>query len=62
MLYHELDEGELEGIDLELEGDFPLRQFISLTDDEGEEWFIPFDQIIVIEVMNEAIFSEDDPD
>lgn len=64
MLYHELDEGELEGIELELEGDFPLRQFINLTDDEGEEGFIPFDQIIVIEVMKEAIFPdlEDDRD
>lgn len=57
MLYHELDEGELKGIDLEPEGDF-LRQFISLTDDEGEDGFIPFDQIIGIEVMKKTIFSE----
>lgn len=64
MLYHDLDEGELTGINLELEGDFPLRQFINLTDDEGEEGFIPFDQIIAMEVMKEAIFPdlEDDRD
>jgi hypothetical protein len=64
MLYRELDEGELEGLNLELEGDFSLRQFINLTDDEGEEGFLPFDQIIVLEVMKEAIFPdlEEDPD
>jgi hypothetical protein len=56
MLYHELDEGELAGINLELEGEFPLRQFINLTDDEGEEGFIPLNAIIVVEVMKEAIF------
>lgn len=57
MMYHELDEVELGGINLELEGDFPLRQLITLTDDEGEEGFIPFNKIIVMEVMNEVIFQ-----
>lgn len=61
MLYHELDEGELGGINLEPESDFPLRQLINLTDEDGEEGFIPFDQIIVIDVTKEAIFAEDDP-
>jgi hypothetical protein len=64
LVYHELDEGELGGINFELAGDFPLRQFINLTDDEGEEGFIPFDQIIAIEVMKGAIFPDlmQDPD
>ena len=39
-------------------------QFINLTDDEGEEGFIPFDQIIVMEVVKEAMFPQlgEDPD
>ena len=41
MLYHDLDDGELGGIRFELDGDFPLRQFINLTDDEGEEGSFP---------------------
>lgn len=58
MLYHDLDDGELGGMSFELDGDLPLKKFINLTDDEGEEGFIPFDQIIVLEVVKEAIFPE----
>lgn len=39
-------------------------QTANLTDDEGEEEFIPFGRIIVMEVMKGAFFPdlEDDPD
>ncbi len=42
--YSELDEGCLMGLEMELEGEWPLRQFINLIDDDGEEnltanWF-----------------------
>jgi hypothetical protein len=49
---------ELGGLNLELEGDSHLRQFINLIDEEGEESFIPMEQIIVMKVANEVIFPD----
>lgn len=54
MLYGSLDEGELAGLDAELNGEEPLRQFINLTDLDGEENFIPMNQIIVMEIASEV--------
>jgi hypothetical protein len=57
IVYNSLDEEALAGLDIEAEGAFPLRQFINLTDDEGEETFIPMNQIIVLEVAAGVISS-----
>jgi hypothetical protein len=54
MLYSSLDDGELAGLDAELNGEEPLRQFINLTDVDGEESFIPMNQIVVMEVASEV--------
>lgn len=57
--YYSLDEGCLAGLSLELEGDDQLRQFINLIDDDGEETFIPMEQIIVMEFNRNLIFPEE---
>jgi hypothetical protein len=54
--YNFLDEGALEGFVLELEGDVPYRQFLELTDDDGETSFISFKEIIVLELDTSLIF------
>lgn len=60
LTYAELDEGCLTGLNLELEGHFPLRQFIGLIDNDGEEGFIPTNQIIVMEFDNNLVFLKED--
>lgn len=55
--YSSLNEGCLSGLDMELDGELPLRQFINLIDEDGEETFIPLSQIIVMEVESSLIFS-----
>lgn len=56
--YWELDDGCLASFLSELEGDVPFRQFINLTDDDGEESFIPIKQIIAMEVDKNLVSSE----
>jgi hypothetical protein len=60
--FSELSEGYLFSFDDELEGDLPLRQFINLIDNDGEESFIPMDQIIAIELDRNLIYSEGEED
>jgi hypothetical protein len=59
LLYSSLDEGCLETFNLELEGDVPIRQFINLIDNDGEETFIPMKQIIIMEFDSNLMFSEE---
>lgn len=59
-IYSALDKGCLAGLDIELEGDIPFRQFINVIDDDGEETFIPLKQIAVMEFDCNLIFDEDD--
>lgn len=54
--YSELDEGCLEGFEIELEGDMPFRQFINLIDNDGEDSFIPMKQIIIMELDRNLVF------
>jgi hypothetical protein len=49
LTFSELDIGCLGQLSLELNGSNPLRQFIGLIDNNGEETFIPIGQIIVME-------------
>lgn len=56
--YWELDDGCLTSFLFELEGDVSFRQFINLTDDDGEESFIPIKQIIAMEVDKNVVSSE----
>lgn len=63
--YDSLTRGCLAAFNLELDGDCPFRQFINLTDDDGEETFIPLEQIIVMEFdtnLMEIESEEDDGD
>jgi hypothetical protein len=65
--YGSLTRGCLPAFNLELEGECPFRQFINLTDDDGEETFIPLEKIIVMEfdtnLMDlESENEEDDED
>ncbi len=60
LTYSELDEGCLAGFNLELEGDWPLRQFINLIDNDGEETFVPLGQITVMEFDNNLVFVEEE--
>lgn len=62
--YDSLTRGCLAAFNLELDGDCPFRQFINLTDDDGEETFIPLEQIIVMEFDTNLmdIEGEDDED
>ena len=58
--YSELNNGCLAGLTIELEGDCQLRQFINIIDDDGEETFVPFNQITLMEVDNNLIFEKDE--
>lgn len=60
--YSSLSKGCLAGLTIELEGDCQLRQFINLTDDDGEETFIPLVQIMVMEFDNNLVFEEEEED
>jgi hypothetical protein len=60
LLYSSLDEGCLASFDLELDGNDSLRQFINLIDEDGEETFIPLEQIIVMEFDRKLIYTEDE--
>ncbi len=53
--YSELSEGCLFSFDEELEGNLPLRQFLNLIDNDGEESFIALDQIIAMELDKSLI-------
>ena len=59
-LYAALDEGCLADFDLELDGEQPLRQFLNLIDEEGEETFIPTAQIIVMEFDQNLLYAEEE--
>lgn len=59
-IYSELEKGCLAGLNIELEGDVPFRQFINVIDDDGEETFIPLKQIAIMEFDCNLIFEEDD--
>jgi len=60
LLYSSLEAGCLAGFNLELEGEQPLRQFINLMDNNGEETFIPLEQIIVMEFDQSLLYTEDE--
>jgi hypothetical protein len=60
LFYSELSPGCLASFNMELEGDLPLRQFLNLTDDDGEETFILLEQIIVMEFFSNLIYEEGD--
>lgn len=61
-IYSSLDKGCLVGLDIELEGDVPFRQFINVIDDDGEETFIPLKQITLMEFEQTLIYGEDEED
>jgi hypothetical protein len=58
--YDSLAPGALAAFNLELDGDCPFRQFINLTDDDGEEVFLPLEQIMVMEFDSALMDVEDD--
>src|SRR5665647_322255 len=59
LLYISLNKGCLDTFNLELDGLIPLRQFINLIDDDGEESFIPIQQIIVMEFDSCLLYTSD---
>lgn len=62
MLYDELENGWLVDLIPELEGDEPLRQFLHLPDNDGEESFVAMKQIMVMEVDARLVFPPDEDD
>ncbi len=60
LTYTMLETGCLLGFDLELSGLETFRQFINLTDNDGEETFIPLDHIVVMEFAHELLYITDD--
>ncbi len=60
LTYASLENGCLACFNLELDGDVAFRQFINLTDNDGEETFIPLDHIIVMEFAGELLDIVDD--
>jgi hypothetical protein len=60
MKYDDLQDGELDGLDLELEGEYPLRQFIGLMDEDGEHSFISISQVVVLEVAQNVVVSQEE--
>ncbi|MBO9199400.1 MULTISPECIES: hypothetical protein [Niastella] len=60
LLYPSLVDGCLASFDLELEGKQRLRQFINLIDEEGEESFIPMEQIMVMEFDQSLFYAEEE--
>jgi hypothetical protein len=59
LLYYELSKGCLGLFGLELDDEIPLRQFINFVDLDGEENFIPINQIIVMEFENNLMYDEE---
>lgn len=57
--YLSLEEGCLELFYAELDGLIPLRQFINLRDNDGEESFIPLQQVIVMEFDNNLLYDSE---
>jgi len=58
-LFYSLDDGCLGIFSLELDGELPLRQFLNLIDNDGEECFIPLQQIIVMEFEGSLFYNGD---
>jgi hypothetical protein len=58
-LFYSLDNGCLGFFHLELDGELPLRQFLNLIDNDGEECFIPLSQIIVMEFDGNLFYNEE---
>jgi len=59
LLYYELSIGCLGLFGLELDDEIPLRQFINFLDADGEENFIPLNQIIVLEFDDNLLYDEE---
>jgi hypothetical protein len=59
-LFYSLDNGCLGIFQLELDGEVPLRQFINFVDDDGEECFIPLNQVMVMEFDGGLFYSDDE--
>lgn len=59
LTYTQLEEGCLDSLLIELEGDCPLRQFLFLTDDDGEENFVAVEQILVMEFDKNLLYNAD---
>lgn len=58
--YSDLEDLCLEGLNFELEGEEPLRQFINFSDDDGEENFIPLNQVMIMEFDASLMYGEED--
>lgn len=58
-LFYSLDNGCLGIFHLELDSELPMRQFLNLIDNDGEECFIPLKQIIVMEFEGNLFYNED---
>jgi hypothetical protein len=59
LLYYDLPNGCLGLFGLELEDEIPMRQFINFIDMDGEENFIPTNQIIVLEFEENLLYDAD---
>jgi hypothetical protein len=59
LLYYDLSKGCLGLFGLELDDEIPLRQFINFVDLDGEENFIPINQIIVMEFEDNLMYDEE---
>lgn len=57
-VYYDLDRHGLLNLNLELENLFPMREFLHLQDDDGEEVFIPMNQIAVMEFNSDQLFMD----
>ncbi|MEP7232092.1 MAG: hypothetical protein ABI691_17650 [Ginsengibacter sp.] len=57
LLYDSLSEGCLGLFMLELDDEIPLRQFINLIDNDGEETFISLEQIILMEFESKLLYE-----
>jgi hypothetical protein len=62
LTFNDLEEGCLGPFFIELEGDCPLRRFVCLTDEDGEETFVSTSQIIVMEFDQGLQYEAEDPD
>jgi hypothetical protein len=58
-LFYSLDNGCLGVFFLELDNELPLRQFLNLIDNDGEECFIPLQQIIVMEFEGNLFYNDE---
>ncbi len=59
MLYDSLSEGCLDLFYLELDEEIPLRHFINLIDNDGEETFISLQQIILMEFDSKLLYNNE---